>query len=65
MQEKVVCLIKLLNNERSIVHDRPGTTRDYISEYIKVGKFNIQIFDTAGIRDGGIFKRRFGSGVIS
>ena len=51
---------KLLNNERSIVHDRPGTTRDYISEYIKVGKFNIQIFDTAGIRDGGSLSEDLG-----
>ena len=51
---------KLLNNKRSIVHDKPGTTRDYISEYIKVGKFNIQIFDTAGIRDGGSLNENLG-----
>jgi tRNA modification GTPase len=43
---------KLLHEKRSIVNDKPGTTRDYISEYIKIGKFNIQLFDTAGIRSG-------------
>ena len=43
---------KILHQNRSIVNDKPGTTRDYISEYIKVGKFNIQVSDTAGIRSG-------------
>lgn len=43
---------KILHQKRSIVNDKPGTTRDYISEYIKVGKFNIQVYDTAGIRYG-------------
>ena len=43
---------KILHQKRSIVNDKPGTTRDYISEYIKIGKFNIEVSDTAGIRTG-------------
>ena len=41
---------RLVINERAIVHDQPGTTRDYISENILIGKFNVELIDTAGIR---------------
>ncbi|WP_295883694.1 tRNA uridine-5-carboxymethylaminomethyl(34) synthesis GTPase MnmE [uncultured Anaerococcus sp.] len=41
----------LLKENRAIVTDIPGTTRDLISEYINLGLFTLKINDTAGIRD--------------
>ena len=41
----------LLKENRAIVTDIPGTTRDLISEYINLGYFTLKINDTAGIRD--------------
>lgn len=41
----------LLKENRAIVTDIPGTTRDSISEYISLGSFTLKINDTAGIRD--------------
>ena len=41
----------LLRENRAIVTDIPGTTRDSISEYINLGSFTLKINDTAGIRD--------------
>ena len=41
----------LLRENRAIVTDIPGTTRDSISEYINLGDFTLKINDTAGIRD--------------
>jgi len=40
----------LLEKERAIVSEIPGTTRDYISEEIFIKDFLVKIFDTAGIR---------------
>lgn len=40
----------LLNEERAIVSDIPGTTRDTIEEYLTIGKIPAKIIDTAGIR---------------
>lgn len=40
----------LLEEERSIVHNTPGTTREPISERISFYKAVIQVTDTAGIR---------------
>jgi len=40
-----------LNEERAIVTDIPGTTRDEIHEYIKVGEVLLHLIDTAGIRE--------------
>lgn len=40
-----------LKENRAIVTDIPGTTRDLISEYINLGSFTLKINDTAGIRD--------------
>ncbi len=40
----------LLGEERSIVSKEKGTTRDYITETISLGKNPIQLVDTAGLR---------------
>jgi len=40
----------LLSEERSIVSDIPGTTRDYILEYANLGGLPIKLIDTAGVR---------------
>ncbi|MCH2154840.1 MAG: tRNA uridine-5-carboxymethylaminomethyl(34) synthesis GTPase MnmE [Opitutales bacterium] len=40
-----------LGEERALVSDIAGTTRDYIREQFNLGPFNIQILDTAGLRD--------------
>lgn len=41
----------LIGEERALVSDEAGTTRDFISENITLGKFRIRILDTAGLRD--------------
>ncbi|MFI3290325.1 MAG: tRNA uridine-5-carboxymethylaminomethyl(34) synthesis GTPase MnmE [Opitutales bacterium] len=41
----------LLGSERAIVSDIAGTTRDFISDKINVGKYLFNISDTAGIRN--------------
>lgn len=40
----------LLHEERAIVTEIPGTTRDSIEEYAEVGGVPLRIIDTAGIR---------------
>ncbi|HHV63999.1 MAG TPA: tRNA uridine-5-carboxymethylaminomethyl(34) synthesis GTPase MnmE [Peptococcaceae bacterium] len=40
-----------LKEERAIVTDIPGTTRDEIHEYVKVGEILLHLIDTAGIRE--------------
>ena len=40
----------LVKDERAIVSDIEGTTRDTIREYINLGGINLNITDTAGIR---------------
>jgi len=44
-------LNSLLMENRAIVTDIPGTTRDIIEEYINIGGIPIKIIDTAGIRE--------------
>lgn len=44
-------LNSLLMENRAIVTDVPGTTRDVIEEYVNIGGIPIKIIDTAGIRE--------------
>ncbi|MBI5056457.1 MAG: tRNA uridine-5-carboxymethylaminomethyl(34) synthesis GTPase MnmE [Nitrospirae bacterium] len=41
----------LLEHDRAIVTEAPGTTRDVIEEYLNINGIPIRIMDTAGIRD--------------
>lgn len=41
----------MLDEERAIVSDYAGTTRDTIEEFVKIGDIPLKIIDTAGIRD--------------
>jgi tRNA modification GTPase len=41
----------LLEKDRAIVSEVPGTTRDYIEEYTQIDGLPIQLVDTAGIRE--------------
>ena len=43
---------RLLEQDRAIVTDIPGTTRDLVSETVVLGGVPIRFVDTAGIRDG-------------
>ncbi|MCH9024317.1 MAG: tRNA uridine-5-carboxymethylaminomethyl(34) synthesis GTPase MnmE [candidate division Zixibacteria bacterium] len=43
----------LLKQERALVTPSPGTTRDYLSEWIELGGYAVNIIDTAGLRSGG------------
>jgi tRNA modification GTPase len=41
----------LLNRERAIVTEIPGTTRDVLEEYLNIAGLPVRIMDTAGIRE--------------
>jgi len=42
---------KLLKEDRSIVTEVPGTTRDWIEAYVSIEGIPIRLIDTAGLRD--------------
>jgi tRNA modification GTPase len=42
----------LLNDDRSIVHPTPGTTRDTVEEVLHLEGLSVRFIDTAGIREG-------------
>ncbi len=50
----------LLRQDRAIVTDIPGTTRDTLEEEIKIGEVNLNIIDTAGIHDTEDFVEKIG-----
>jgi tRNA modification GTPase len=50
----------LLAQDRSIVTDIPGTTRDLISEFTSIGGIPVRLLDTAGIHDSGSFIENIG-----
>ena len=43
----------LTGSERAIVSDVPGTTRDFISSFMMLGSWRIEILDTAGLHEAG------------
>lgn len=48
---KSTLLNALLNEDRAIVSEIPGTTRDSIEDEITIGGINFRFIDTAGIRE--------------
>ncbi len=48
---KSTLLNAILNEERAIVSDIPGTTRDTVEDQIAIGGVNFRFIDTAGIRN--------------
>tara|TARA_Y100000588_G_scaffold159677_1_gene173612 strand:+ start:208 stop:1566 length:1359 start_codon:yes stop_codon:yes gene_type:complete len=54
-------LFNLLSGEdRAIVSEESGTTRDYISSRIEIGPFLIELMDTAGLCEGDSVVERMG-----
>jgi tRNA modification GTPase len=50
----------LLESDRAIVTDIPGTTRDTVSEVAAIGGVPVRLVDTAGIREGRDMVERLG-----
>jgi tRNA modification GTPase len=48
---KSTLLNAILNEEKAIVSDIPGTTRDAIEDTIVIGGYSFRFIDTAGLRD--------------
>ena len=47
---KSTLLNYILSENRAIVHEMPGTTRDVLTEEVRIGNLPLLIMDTAGIR---------------
>lgn len=43
----------ILRQQRAIVHEKPGTTRDLLDGYLNMGGYPIRLIDTAGIQGTG------------
>lgn len=43
---------RFVNDNRALVTPIPGTTRDYLSEWIEIDGLPVELFDTAGLRRG-------------
>src|SRR6185503_12140024 len=41
----------LLDSQRAIVADEPGTTRDFLAERVDIGGIPVTLVDTAGLRE--------------
>lgn len=50
-QGKSTLFNSLINENRAIVSDESGTTRDIIEAVIEIAGFKVSVFDTAGIRE--------------
>ena len=48
---KSTLLNRLLRDERALVSDVPGTTRDSVEERFRLGDLMFRLIDTAGIRE--------------
>ena len=48
---KSTLLNAILSEDRAIVHELPGTTRDVLTEEVRIGDVPLVVMDTAGIRD--------------
>jgi tRNA modification GTPase len=48
---KSTLMNRLLNHERSIVSDVPGTTRDVVEDTLVINGVAVRVADTAGLRD--------------
>lgn len=57
---KSTLLNTLLREERAMVSDIAGTTRDSIEESVNIGGVNYRFIDTAGIRDSGDMLEQMG-----
>ncbi len=51
---------KFLEESRAIVTSVPGTTRDYLQEWLSLDGFPVRLIDTAGLREGGDEVERIG-----
>ncbi|UCF70447.1 MAG: tRNA uridine-5-carboxymethylaminomethyl(34) synthesis GTPase MnmE [candidate division WOR-3 bacterium] len=40
---------RIVGHDRAIVHEEPGTTRDYLEEDVQIGGLFVLLYDTAGI----------------
>ena len=50
----------ILNEDRAIVSDYAGTTRDTIEEFVNIDGIPLKIIDTAGIRKTDDFVEKIG-----